>query len=65
MLFSNIILLFFNATMLCYVLLSCVVRLYRSFVYYNIVLCLVMWFCNDITLFNRLQYCVLSYYVVL
>ena len=47
------------------VLLSRFVMLYYYFIRYNVVLCLVILFCNDATLFCRLQYCVMSYQVIL
>ena len=65
MLVCNIILLFFNVTVLCCVLLSRFVMLYCYFIRYNAVLCLVMLFCNDATLFCTLQYFLVSYQIVL
>ena len=52
--------------LLCFVILQNIfVMLYRDFVCYNIVLCLIILFCNDATWFYRLQYCIVSYYVIL
>ena len=51
MLFSNIILLFYNVTTFFCILLSPFVTLYHCSVRYNVVLCTVMLFCNNTTLF--------------
>ena len=54
--FSYIILLFFNVTMLFCIWLNRVVTLYCCFVRYVVVLCIIMLFYNDVTMFHRLQY---------
>ena len=41
------------------------VMLYHCFVRYNVVLCIVMLFYNDATLFYRLQYYGVSCYIIL
>ena len=63
--FNNVILLFFNVTILLYIWLILFVMLYHCFVRYNVVLCIVMLFCNDASLFYRLQYYGVSYYIIL
>ena len=51
--------------MLFCMLLNRFVMLYLCFVRYSVVLCIVMLFRNDVTLFYRLQYCGVSYYITL
>ena len=51
--------------MLYCVLLIRFVKLYRCFVRYNGVLCLVILFWNDVMLFYRLKWYGVSYYVIL
>ena len=47
------------------ILLSRFVMLHYCFVRNTIVLCILMLLCNDTTLFYRLQYCDVSYYIIL
>ena len=61
--FSNVML---YITMLFFVcLVKPFLMRYCYFIRYNVVLCLVMLFCNDATLFCTLQYCIVSYQIVL
>ena len=61
--FSNVTLLFFNVTTSFFVLVSRFVLLYYCFYCYNVVLCVMLLFCIDTTLFYSLKYRIVSYYV--